>query len=350
MREAAKGNAWLEAGDTAIPGSPSPEASSSAVEKVYTLQEVRAAVEKAHVVLWKGVEGHALHRSCFTCHNHGAPMLAFATARERGFAVPEKEFDDLIAFTTDYLEANRERFLHGHGPGPLSLGGATDTTGWALFALGVAGKRPDATTAAAVEYTLMRDRKSDHWGAWGPSRPPAEKGSFMPTALAIHGLRTFGLPEHQERIAPRVSAGRQWLASTPPADTEDRVFRLIGLKAAGATAEEISRAGTDLVRAQRADGGWAQNETLSSDAYATGSALTALRMGAEISADDPVYIRGVAYLIRTQQEDGSWHVRSRSFPFQPYYESGFPHGKDQFISSAATGWAATALALACPRR
>ena len=55
-----------------------------------------------------------------------------------------------------------------------------------------------------------------------------------------------------------------------------------------------------------------------------------------------------ATVARYQRPDGSWHVRSRSKPFQTYFESGFPHGKDQFISMAATGWATTALALACP--
>jgi hypothetical protein len=51
-------------------------------------------------------------------------------------------------------------------------------------------------------------------------------------------------------------------------------------------------------------------------------------------------------LLKTQQADGTWHVVTRSKPIQTYFETGFPHGKDQFISSAATGWAATALALA----
>ena len=54
------------------------------------------------------------------------------------------------------------------------------------------------------------------------------------------------------------------------------------------------------------------------------------------------------YLLGTQREDGTWYVRSRSRPFQVYFESGFPHGKDQFISLAASSWAATALALALP--
>jgi hypothetical protein len=67
-----------------------------------------------------------------------------------------------------------------------------------------------------------------------------------------------------------------------------------------------------------------------------------------MAADDPAYRRGLTFLLGTQHEDGSWLVHSRSRPFQKYFESGFPHGKDQFISCAASGWAATALALACP--
>ena len=55
----------------------------------------------------------------------------------------------------------------------------------------------------------------------------------MPTALAIRGLRVYGLPEQQVRIAKRVEAARGWLLETPAEETEDRVFRLLGLQAAG---------------------------------------------------------------------------------------------------------------------
>jgi hypothetical protein len=104
----------------------------------------------------------------------------------------------------------------------------------------------------------------------------------------------------------------------------------------------------DLVRSQRADGGWSQTAALESDAYATGSALVALHQAGGLATEDPVYRRGLAFLLKNQQEDGTWLVHSRSKPFQTYFESGFPHGKDQFISMAASGWATTALALACP--
>jgi hypothetical protein len=36
-------------------------------------------------------------------------------------------------------------------------------------------------------------------------------------------------------------------------------------------------------------------------------------------------------------------VRTRAIAFQPYFESDFAHGTDQFISAAATNWAAMGL-------
>src|SRR5205814_7006904 len=100
------------------------------------------------------------------------------------------------------------------------------------------------------------------------------------------------------------------------------------------------------------DGGWAQLDggeppaALASDAYATGSALVAIHEAGDIAASEASYQRGLQFLLKAQLDDGSWHITSRSKPFQPYYESGFPHGKDQFISCAATGWATWAMILA----
>jgi hypothetical protein len=54
------------------------------------------------------------------------------------------------------------------------------------------------------------------------------------------------------------------------------------------------------------------------------------------------------WLLNHQQEDGSWWVQTRALGFQPAFDAGFPHGHDQWISSAATNWAAMALTLALP--
>jgi hypothetical protein len=63
-------------------------------------------------------------------------------------------------------------------------------------------------------------------------------------------------------------------------------------------------------------------------------------------ASDAAYRHGVEYLLRTQLPDGSWHVASRAPKFQPYFQSGFPHDHDQWISAAATAWSTMALAYA----
>ena len=124
-------------------------------------------------------------------------------------------------------------------------------------------------------------------------------------------------------------------------------MQLLGLTWANASAADIRTSATALLAGQRPDGGWAQLPTLETDAYATGQALVALQTaGHEVSSAE--YRRGAAYLLRTQFADGSWLVRSRSFPVQPLRDTGFPHGKHQWISAAGTSWAAMALALTLP--
>ena len=61
-----------------------------------------------------------------------------------------------------------------------------------------------------------------------------------------------------------------------------------------------------------------------------------------------VYRKGLDFLLASQYPDGSWLVRTRAFPVQPYFESGFPFDRHQWISAAGTGWAAKAIALTLP--
>ena len=62
----------------------------------------------------------------------------------------------------------------------------------------------------------------------------------------------------------------------------------------------------------------------------------ALHEAGGLGTDDPAYRRGLAFLLGSQKADGTWFVASRSKPFQPYFESGFPYGKNQFIAVAAS--------------
>jgi hypothetical protein len=300
------------------------------------------AVRKALPLLVKGAKGHAERRTCFACHNQGIPLLALTAARDRGLAVDGKHVKEQLEHVAAFLAGNRARYIKGQGQG-----GQADMAGYALLALEWGGWAPDETTYAVVEYLLLWKKDLDHYPASG-RRPPSEGSPFTATYVALRGLRHWGTAGQRERIAGRVAQVKPWLLRTPARDTEDRVFRLWGLREAGVKGKELAAAAGALLRTQRGDGAWAQLDGKDGDAYATGSALVALHQAGGLPVDSKAYQRGVAYLLKTQRPDGSWRVRSRSRPFQKYFESGFPHGKDQFVSMAATGWAAAALALACP--
>jgi hypothetical protein len=50
--------------------------------------------------------------------------------------------------------------------------------------------------------------------------------------------------------------------------------------------------------------------------------------------------------LSTQFDDGAWFVKTRTWPFQTEFDSGFPFGHDQWISVGATAWASMAMLLA----
>jgi hypothetical protein len=201
---------------------------------------------------------------------------------------------------------------------------------------------PDATTDELVRQLRLSQLPDGHWTA--VFRPPSESSEVTATAVSLRGLRLYGSVRRKADV-DAIAAAQSWLEQVVPKTTEDRVFRLFGLRWAGATASALKSATRDVVATQRADGGWAQLPSLGSDAYATGSALVALH-AAGTSVTSTPYRRGVQYLLKTQQTDGSWRVLTRAHRTQVYFESGFPHGTNQFISAAGTNWATQALALA----
>jgi squalene cyclase len=284
---------------------------------------------------------HIEMKTCFGCHNQGPPLDALRLAESikkspaAGFWTAQRDH------MTDFVSTNRKRFQEGQG-----TGGGVDTAGTLLLALEAAQHKPDENTRAVVEYLLKVQPKNDFWKC-SSNRPPTEASSFTTTYLALRALKRWPTQDQRERAETRSSAARRWLLKTPPQDTEDAVFRLKALRVLQDKDDrEVLEAGVKkLIQAQRADGGWGQKPEMASDAYATGTVLVEL-LEAGVPKNSWVIRRGVQYLLAHQLSDGSWKVISRSKPFQPYYESGFPHEKNQFISASASGWATVALLMA----
>jgi N-acyl-D-amino-acid deacylase len=303
---------------------------------------IKSAVQRSIPLIEKSAAEYRERRQCFACHHQALPVLMLTEARRRGFTIDEENLERQLDHTAAHLKRGEENYRSGQGQG-----GKADTAGWALWTLETGGRKADETTTAVVQFLLNWQADQDHWRAAG-NRPPTEASAFTTTYVAVRGLASFGAAEQQDQIAKRRESALKWLLAAEPKDTEDRVFRLRSLEYLGADADIVQSSAKDLIARQAEDGGWAQTTDLKSDAYATGTALVALHESGELSVSDPIYRKGIDYLRRTQLDDGSWKVATRSKPIQEYFESGFPHEKDQFISISATSWAATALLMACP--
>ena len=77
-------------------------------------------------------------------------------------------------------------------------------------------------------------------------------------------------------------------------------------------------------------------------AYATGISLTVMHE-AGVSVSDPLFRKGIEFLLRTQYKDGWWFVSTRAFPLQPRFEGGYPFGINQWISAGGVSWASLAI-------
>ncbi|HVV72422.1 MAG TPA: hypothetical protein VHI52_13145, partial [Verrucomicrobiae bacterium] len=167
------------------------------------------------------------------------------------------------------------------------------------------------------------------------------------TALSMRALQLYAPPTSRAACERSVRLAAAWLAKASCRNNDDRSWRLTGLAWAGKNRGAIREAMRELLATQRADGGWSDLPSMSSSPYATGLSLVAL-CTAGLPVSDPAYQRGVHYLLTAQQEDGSWFTKTRALAFQPYFDAGFPHGYDQWMSAAGTSWAAMALTLALP--
>jgi len=161
----------------------------------------------------------------------------------------------------------------------------------------------------------------------------------------IRALSSYAPAAEAADTKARIERARSWLLATKAERTQERAFKLLGLKWAKADRRAIDAAARELEALQRPDGGWSQLATLPSDAYATGIALFALSE-ADVPAKQAPYQAGLKYLLTTQASDGTWHVKSRSLVFQPYFESGYPYEHDQWISGAAAAYATMAISAA----
>lgn len=316
---------------------PDPQAASATLATTGK-PNVRRAAEKSLALLQSNGPQFFKKSGCISCHNVSIPLMAMSRARERGFTVNREITSRLMMAHLATLGPHRENLMQTN----CTIPGIATTATYGLISMHDEGYPRDGLTDAIVHCLAGEQRPDGHWRA-GDTRPPLGTGEFAATALSLHTLQLYMPDGRRVELEGRIERARRWLIETAAEKTDDRAFKVMGLAWSKAPRTDIQKSARLLLEAQRADGGWAQLPEMASDAFATSEVLVALHRGAGMPVSNAAWQRGLDFLLRTQFEDGSWHVKSRAFGFQPYFESGFPHGHDQWISAAATSWATMAV-------
>jgi hypothetical protein len=325
-------------------------------------QAVRTAIERSLPLLQAGAKSFRERSEgrCISCHHQGLVLPSVALARSRGFNVDEVLAREEIERVHGFYARRQARYEAALKDSAAAaevdrFGNFTVHAGYWLWALAAEKVPPDEALATAVrqlsgkQWVFGNQSPGEgHWSFTDVARAPMQASDFTTTALAVFAIKQYGTSLEADSTANQLAAAKAWLLSTTPRTTDDKVFRLFGLKWTYAAEVERSAAAQALLADQRPDGGWAQQANMPTDAYATGLALVALAQADDLPTTDAAYVRGMNFLLKTQHVDGSWFVKTRAIPTNPYFESGFPHGKSQFISYAATCWATMALTLALP--
>ena len=204
---------------------------------------------------------------------------------------------------------------------------------------------PDATTDALVHNLAAQQKATGNWHVGGLGRPPMEDGDFSRTALGIRLLQAYGPAGRKAEFQKRIERAAHWLAANPPKTTEDANMQLLGLKWAGVTRRRYGRRRAPPARdaARRRRMGPDSRPSQRRLCHGPG-ALHAPRTRRSGQVPGVPPRRSVS----AADTGGGRHLvcAEPGGQIQPYFETAFPYGPDQWISMSATSWAAMAISYA----
>ncbi len=324
-------------------GEPVRTAATTVAKSIPVESEIRSMIQISTALLQRSSTQAASSGGCVNCHHQNFTGTAIAAARAKGIAVDEQAAATMRQSMAVSLSGRDTSFVQR-----VDSGGGLDSALNTLVALQADKYPADSATDSVVSYLLSRQFADGRWPREETSRAPLQDGDINRAAVAVSMIQAYAPPALRSEANEHVARTRQWLIRAKPKSTDDKAMLLVGLRQSGAPDSSIQAAGKALSLSQNADGGWGGNSDLPSDAYATSEVLLALLDSGILKTLDPVYQNGLRFLLATRAADGSWHVHSRAPKFQPYFESGFPYGHDQWISVAATARAVVVMCRSLP--
>src|SRR5215471_7962977 len=241
---------------------------SAAAARAEKADDIKNAAAR-NLALFQSSQKHWFEvQRCDSCHHQYQPALAYRAAREHGIA-----FDETIA-RADASRAFTYADLDKAVQYSWIIEPAVDDA-YRLIAADAAGVRPNLTTSVMARLLIARQNRGGDWPSHR-QRPPSSYSNVTFTALGVRAIQLYAHPSQKAELAEHVALARRWFLAHQAVDTEERAYKLLGLKWSGGDRASIDAATRELARTQESDGGWASLDGRVSDAYSTGQALVAL--------------------------------------------------------------------------
>jgi hypothetical protein len=317
-----------------------------------TTPQVQHSVERAIGYLQTESAAWLRTRGCAACHHVPLPLWALSEAEQHGYSI-DKQF---VTTTFESLLGSRDRLLASkifpnpaEPPDPRPQGRGLNMglpfLAVAAQSLPALKKEQKQSLSLIVEEIVKKQQPDGSWEFFDTlRRPPINESQTTDAAwiiLALDRHPDSDVPEAQ-RVALKKALA--WLAKAKRSEgLQEDVFKLLLAIRAGKSRHEKQILIDGLLARQRTEGGWSQNATRASDAFATGQVLYVLSLAGH-TAERPEIKRAIHFLVATQKPDGSWPMTSRSTP------DGRPGSAKNLtpITCAASSWATLGLARFAP--
>jgi len=252
--------------------------------------EMRAVITRGLGFLVKEGDEWMAIKNCNSCHHLPELLWSHRAAKERGFAVDPKKFDEWLTWALERIKEKK--------PQPEEA---------ALMILAM----PDRPAPDLVKRLAAEQKTDGHWEPAGQFSSMQKRGAsdarFNTTRLSLIALAT-PQPAAPELEVGRANASRMLQKENEPTSMESLVYQTVYARRFGKQ-EDTDVLLQQILKQQRGDGGWSSiiGENMS-DPLATGQVLYALQPSSSNQPTDAAIARAQAWLVKTQLADGSWPI------------------------------------------
>jgi hypothetical protein len=285
--------------------------------------------DRALAYLVREVPAWSKEHKCFSCHNNGDAARALYMAVRLGRTVPDKALQDTTRWLADPAGWDYNGGDQRFSDKQLDRLQFSVTLLAAMDAERIKEREP---LLKAAELIASQQHRDGYWpvSPEGTIGSPATHGNVLATVHARRVLERADATKYKKAI----EKADAWLRAKKVKTVLDSASVLLALEKSNDDVAAALRKDCFAVlrKGEAEDGGWGPYVNSAPEVFDTALVLLALSRQSETEEIRTWLKQGRAYLVRTQEKDGSWPETTR------------PSGAESYAQRVSTtAWAAQAL-------